>query len=179
MLLYFFQAQTQAQTGVGAYFSPTVIAAIIGLLGVIVGAFLNATLPMLIQSFGRTAKRHSLVGEWDSSWGKLPHGPLEHHEILKITKQHGVEVSGIARRIEQPGKEWEVKGRYDGTFLQMYYYPSANAKNIDFLDYGCYFLKRRADGSFEGFSTGFGTDDYEPSQEGITTEFHMLKRRDA
>lgn len=157
----------------------TIIAALIGLAGIIIGAILKEVLPgsLVVQWFSRTAKGHNLVGEWDSSWKTLPDGQLTYHEVLKIDRQRGVRISGTVLRDEQPDKKWEVEGRYDGMFLQMYYYPSRSSKNVDFLDYGCYFLKRKADGSFEGYSTGFGTYDEEISKEGITTDYHVLKRR--
>ena len=159
--------------------NPTIIAAIIGVLGVFIGAVLKEVLPgsLVVQWFSRTPKNHNLIGDWKSSWGPLPDGPLAYHEVLTIHRQRGVNISGTASRDEQPEKKWQVEGRYDGMFLQMYYYPSGNSRNVDFLDYGCYFLKRKADGSFEGFSTGFGPFDEESSKEGITTDYHVLKRK--
>jgi hypothetical protein len=145
---------------------------------VIVGALLKEVFP-LIARWSRTVKGHNLIGIWDSAWGRLPNGPPIHHESLTFERQQGFDVSGTAVSTEQPQKKWEVKGRYDGTFLQMYYYPSGSSQDSDFLDYGCYFLRRRADGSFEGYSTGFGVDDENggASTEGITTDYHILKRK--
>jgi hypothetical protein len=151
----------------------TIIAAIIGLVGIVVGAILKEVLPKLLS---RGPKGHSLLGDWDSSWGPFPSGPLTQYETLTIHQQRGFTIAGTSTRAEQPDKKWKVEGRYDGTFLQMYYFPSKDSKDTDFLDYGCYFLKRKAAGNFEGYSTGFGAYDEEISKEGITADYHVMTR---
>jgi hypothetical protein len=55
------------------------------------------------------------------------------------------------------------------------YSPAADATDNDFLDYGCYFFQRIADGLFRGYSTGFGTYEDRPG-EGVSTDYHTLNR---
>src|SRR5258708_28696898 len=112
------------EEGVLTKMNPIVIAALIGAVGVIIGAALKEVFPLIVRLFSRPAKGHNLIGTWDSAWGHLPSGPPIHHETLTFERQQGVDVSGTAVRDEQPQKKWEVQGRYDGVFLQMYYYPS-------------------------------------------------------
>jgi hypothetical protein len=84
-------------------------------------------------------------------------------------------VSGYVTREDQPKRKWKIDGRYDGHFLQLNYYPARDATDSDFLDYGCYFFTRRADGSFIGYSTGFGPYDEKPD-EGLSIKVHRLRR---
>jgi hypothetical protein len=156
--------------------NPTVLAAIIGVVGVALGALLKEFLPVIIAKLKPKDQVHNLVDDWMSSWGPLPNGPAKYSEDLRIYEQDGYEIKGEATRSEESGKKWEVRGRYEGQFLQMYYFPSADSKDKDFLDYGCYFLKRKSDGSFEGYSTGFGKSKGD-SAEVIKTDFHSLKRK--
>jgi hypothetical protein len=153
--------------------NPTIVAALVGLLGIPLGVVLKEMLPRWLS---RGPKGHSLLGDWDSSWGPYPEGPLNQHEILTIESQHGFQIFGSSHRPEEPDKKWKVEGRYDGTFLQMYYFPSSDSKDTDFLDYGCYFLKRKAAGNLEGYSTGFGAYDENLSKEAITADYHVIHR---
>ncbi|MDO8095081.1 MAG: hypothetical protein Q6360_16500 [Candidatus Brocadiales bacterium] len=84
-------------------------------------------------------------------------------------------ILGNAVSVEEPDKVWDVEGRYHGRFLQMIYFPSHSAKNIDFLDYGCYFFDQDANGNFIGFSTGFGSDP-QIRAGSISTDHHEMKR---
>jgi len=158
--------------------NPSIIAALIGLGGVFFGAYLNVILPdsPLYYLLTKTKRRNNLRGVWLSEWGPLSESMTKFNEDLEIYRQRGSDIWARASRHEEPTKKWEVKGRFDGQFLEMYYYPSNKAKNIDFIDYGCYFVQRKADGSFEGFSVGFGKFDEGPG-EGITTDFHKMKRK--
>jgi hypothetical protein len=156
--------------------SPTIVAALIGLIGISLGAVLNEVLPRWLM---RGPKGHSLLGDWDSSWGPYPEGPLNQREILTIESHRGDQVTGSSHRPEEPDKKWKVEGRYNGTFLQMYYFPSSDSKDTDFLDYGCYFLKRKAAGNFEGISSGFAAYDEDLSKEAITADYHVISRHSA
>ncbi len=158
--------------------NPTIITSLIGvggaIIGAIIGAILNHVLPdsKFVQWFKSKSGRHSLVADWKSSWGPLPEGPLKYQETVKIYRQRGFDIWGTATRNDEPKKKWELRGRFSDQFLQMYYFPSKDSKDIDFLDYGCYFLKKTADGSFKGYSTGFG----KTSSDNITTDYHELRR---
>jgi hypothetical protein len=107
--------------------------------------------------------------------GPLPHGPIAHHERLTITQQSGPSVHGLITWSTHPERRWEVDGRYDGQLLQLYYYPSKAAKDTDFLDHGCYLLKRKHDSSFIGYSIAHGL--YEDNDaEGLSIAHHELHR---
>jgi len=75
----------------------TIIAALIGLAGVILGAILKAVLPGSRVANWMTGKspNHILLGKWQSSWGPLPNGPVKYSEALEITKQSGQRISGF------------------------------------------------------------------------------------
>lgn len=155
----------------------TILAALIGIVGIIIGAILNSLLPgsKFANWLAGKSRNHTLIGTWDSIWGPLPNGPTKYQELMVITKQSGQRIKGFINKGNEPEKKWEIEGRYDGHFLMIIYYPAKDAKNSDFLDYGCYFFQRKADGSFEGYSTGFGS--YEDIiGEGVTTDFHILRR---
>jgi hypothetical protein len=156
---------------------PAVIAALIGLVGVALGAVLREVLPGSVPVAWLSGKPRGnrIVGKWRSSWGPLPEGPARFSEEVTFTHQRGDRLEGHITRQEEPNKKWAIQGRYDGQFLQLYYFPAADAKDNDFLDYGCYFFRRQADGSFRGYSTGFGAFEDRPG-EGITTDFHELRR---
>lgn len=154
----------------------TLIAGSFGIVTAAVTHFLP-TLPFIHRLSSKT-RHHSLIGNWESAWGPQPKGPTKHKEILKILKQTGNRVEGIIDREEEPNRKWQVEGRYDGLFLQLFYFPAADAKDTDFLSHGCYFFTRKQDGTFEGYSTGFGDwDDEKQREAGVSTDFHTLKRR--
>ena len=157
---------------------PAIIASIVGLIGIIVGAVLRETLPgfRVVMWLSGKPTRHALMGSWKSSWGPLPTGPAQHHEVLTVTRQRGDRIWGTINWDQKPDRKWGFEGRYDGQFLQLYYFPAKDAINPDFLDYGCYFFQRKADGLFQGFSTGFGSGyEGEPDDE-VSTTYHELRR---
>ncbi len=153
-----------------------VLAAIIAGSSAIVATIINKIFPdSIVGVFRKIPHGGSLKGTWKSSWGPLPEGNLKYTETVKIIQQRGFEVKAIATRTENNiQRKWELRGRYDGQFLQLYYFPSKEM--IDILDYGCYFLKKKADGSFTGYSTGFGNNDDGVSDEGITTDYHRFEK---
>lgn len=144
---------------------------------VILGGVLREVLPgsKLIALLTGKRSGHRIVGAWESTWGEPPDGPFNQKEKLVITKQGRERVSGYVTREDQPKWKWEIDGRYDGHFLQLNYFPARDADDSDFLDYGCYFFTRRADGSFSGYSTGFGPYDEKPG-EGLSIKIHRLQR---
>lgn len=153
---------------------PIVIAAIIAALAAIMVAIIQKALPEshVAGWFTRTNRQDNLVGYWDSSWGPHDEKEVRFHETLHISRQNGADLWGTATRGDEPHKKWEIRGRFENRgFLQMYYFPSADSEKPDFLDYGCYFFRRISDGSFEGYSTGFGGR----KGEKITTDDHTLK----
>lgn len=145
--------------------------------GVVLGAILRELLPgsRLIAWLSRKPAGHNILGAWESTWGEPPSGPFNRKENLVVSTQRHERVSGYVTREDQPKRKWEIDGRYDGHFLQMNYYPARDATDTDFLDYGCYFFSRQADGSFSGYSTGFGPFDEQPG-EGLSIKIHRLQR---
>ncbi|MDA1277302.1 MAG: hypothetical protein O2960_25120 [Verrucomicrobia bacterium] len=121
--------------------------------------------------------KHSLLGTWISEWGALPRGPVQHKELLTITKHRGEHIAGYITRDVETEHRWLVEGRYDGRFLQLLYFPAPDSEDSDFLGHGCYFFERSASGTFVGYSTGYGTDDNDPTTEDVTTDFHTIKRK--
>ena len=129
------------------------------------------------EIFSRRTVPHKITGSWKSSWGPLPKGPIEEEETLVITKQIGETVKGYVTKGDEPSKKWIIEGRYNGSFLMLIYYPDMDCQNPDFLDYGCYFFKRKADGSFEGYSTGYGIlKEGDTTTEGTYTDYHTLEK---
>lgn len=148
--------------------------AIMGLLGAVLGLWIPT-----LRGYQRLLSRfrhHSLVGIWNSAWGPLPSGPTKHEEILEVSKQSGQRIEGHITRSSEPDRRWDFEGRYDGLFLQLYYFPSPEAADQDFQSHGCYFFKREPDGSFKGYSSGFGEAD-DGGEAGTTVDYHVLKRR--
>ena len=160
--------------------SPEIVAALIGLAGSAIGGLATHFLPTLplFHRLSSKTRHHSVVGDWDSSWGPLPSGPIKHTEFLRIEKQRGQQVEGYFEKDDLPNRRWHVEGRYDGLFLMLFYWPAEDSKDRDFLSHGCYFLTRKADGSFEGYSSGYGEgDDPDDKAEGISSDFHVLRRK--
>lgn len=159
--------------------SPLALNIILTIVGAIIGAVLGFLLQETLSGskiFNKISGHSQIAGTWDSSWGPLPAGPPGHHETLVIDRQRGDRIWGTAIVDKQPDKKWNVEGRYDGQFLQLYFYPSDKSTNKDSFDYGCYFLKRRAHGDFTGFSSGFGVDDDDPKKETIYIDYHEMRR---
>jgi hypothetical protein len=105
----------------------------------------------------------------------MPTGPTQFKELVTISFQRGEIIRGHITADMNPSWKWEFDGRYNGRFLQLMYRPASDAADADFIDYGCYFLQRQADGSFSGFSTGFGQYETEPA-EGMSTDYHEMRR---
>lgn len=157
---------------------PAIIAALIGLSGTILGTLI--ALAPNTQWFQRLTSRtdhHSMLGSWLSAWGPMPDGPPRHEEILVISYQRGRKIKGYITRAEEPGRRWEVEGRFDGYFLQLMFFPSPDEKNVDYLSHGCYFFERKANGKFIGYSTAYDEDDDNPSTEKVNTCYHELTRK--
>lgn len=156
----------------------TKLAIIAAIIGAIVGAIIQSLLiPNLITIFfSRIKKKESLAGVWDSYWGPTEKESHKFHEVINIKKQKGNRIWGRATRQEEPDKVWDIEGRYDRDYIQMHYFPSKEAKDKDFLDYGSYFLKRNAIGVFCGFSAGFGPDEVN-GHDNLSTSYHEMSRR--
>ena len=152
---------------------PRVSAAVIGVAGAIIGAFLNAWL-LHWQPFSRRPK-HDVRGQWKSSWGPLPKGPVNHSGLLTVEEQRDSYIKGTISVPDTPNRKWHCEGRCDGTFFQIVYFPAPDSKDGDFVDYGSFFLRRRANGVYSGFSTGFGELE-DADAEGIVTDYHELRR---
>ena len=158
--------------------------AVVSFIGAIFAALLGAWAQSWFSS--RAARRHkqaeqpepvdhSIKGPWKSAWGKLPSGPTANEERLMVTEQDGLRIRAHATMKSQPNKKWDIEGRYDGRILQLYYYPSRDAKDKDSMDYGCYFLQRDTSGRFSGVSAGYGTED-DGTPNAIFTDYHEMTR---
>ena len=158
---------------------PVILNILIGggcaLLGVVFSALLP-THAFFNRLFNQIEASKRLVGTvWDSSWEKASESGPVYHEELTFTRQLGDKVWAQATRREEPQKLWECEGRYDGKYLQLYYWPSPRSQDPNFLDYGCYFLVRQGDGRMKGYSSGHGPD--EKSQEDtLDSDKHLLVR---
>ena len=155
--------------------------ALIGAGGAIAGAIIGATLQSVLPSdlfqwLGRVPPENSIVGSWDSWWGPTLEQVKTYHEVVTIRKQYKNRLWGTASRSDEPDRVWELVGRFDGHYLQMFYYPSKESSDLNFLDYGCYFFIRQGDGSMKGFSAGYGPDEATGSDT-LTTEHCYMKKR--
>jgi hypothetical protein len=150
-------------------------AAVIVACGAIIGAVVQALLPpnSLSRLFSRTDKRKSLVDEWDSFWGQSLGDVRKNRETITITSQIGDRIWGKASRVNEPDKAWNIEGRCEGDYIQMLWFPAKEAKDKDFQDYGCYFLKKKANGVYAGFSCSFGKG----GEDNLTTDNHEMVRR--
>jgi hypothetical protein len=154
---------------------PIIVSGIIAAGGVIVGAIIQSLTPpnALKLLLTRTPKRKSIVGDWDSFWGPTAQEVRKYRETITITAQRGDSVWGKAVRPDEPDKAWDIEGRCEGDYIQMLYFPAKEAKDRDFQDYGSYFLKKKANGVYSGFSTGFG----KRGEDSLSTDFHEMVRR--
>lgn len=153
--------------------------AIIGAGGAVIGAIIAGLFkyPRIFDSLFSRRSFENLVGEWDSTWIDEM-AEKDHSEVIKITRQRNDRIWGVATRQKEPDKKWELEGFYQGQFLLILYSPSRDAKNQTFLDYGCYFLQRKGNGQFKGFSTGYGANESDSDAEDtISTDRHILSRR--
>ena len=154
-------------------------ALLVSLVAAVVGALVQAFASRFIdwwkerKNEKRQPAQPDIRGDWNSQWGPLPAGPLKYSEVIHITHQEGMKVAGWVSMKAEPGKIWIVEGRFDGQFLQMYYYPKDDLAN--FIDFGCYFFVRQPEGKFIGHSSGFGN--YVPGEAPETsTDYHELSR---
>lgn len=155
--------------------NPQVQAALIAVLGVIFGAILQATLPgsSFATRLAGKPQGHRLNGLWTSSWGEIGSQNLTHKSTLTITRHSGTTVTGHVSDSQFPARKLAIEGRYENDVLLMHYFPAPDAEDKDFIDYGCYFLRRQADGSFRGYSVGFPLTD---SSLDACLDVHELRR---
>lgn len=78
-----------------------------------------------------------------------------HLENFIITRQKGSRIYGYITMDDHPDKRWEFEDNFSGRFLQLLYYPSKEAEDKLFLDFGCYFFDMLGDGTFDGYSVRF------------------------
>jgi hypothetical protein len=151
-----------------------VLAAIIGAVATVVGAAIGALLGRsdFLDKLFRGSKFTSITGKWESTWVDLNEaGKTSHRENFVITRQRGSRIYGYITMEEEPDKKWEFEGNFSGRFLQLFYYPSKDAEDKLFLDYGCYFFDMLGDGTFVGYSVGF---DWQENATDVSK--HKLRR---
>lgn len=147
-----------------------VILAISTILGAVIGAVLSRY--PVFDRLLMGSKWIRIAGKWDSTWIDLDDTTnTEQRELLEIKDQKGSRVSGAITKADEPDKKWDFDGNFSGRFLQITYYPSPDASDKLFQDYGCYFFELRGDGSFEGYSVGFEWD-----KNVIIVSRHRLRR---
>ena len=152
---------------------PEVLAAIIG--GFFIWLVTRAIPTMISNAAARSPVNNSIIGEWDSWWGPTPEEVKRYHEIISIKRYAQDKVRGIAKRDAEPDKEWELEGRFDGHYLQMYYYPSKRSRKPNYTDYGCYFFVPDGD-TMVGLSSGKGPDEA-TGKDTVTTEHCLMRKR--
>jgi hypothetical protein len=149
---------------------PEVVAAV-------AGAFLYAAAYYIFRAIaGYLSRNKAIKGKWDSWWGPTVDDVKRYHEVIEITDYSVERIRGRAKRDSEPGKEWELEGRFDGHYLQMYYYPSKRSKRPNYTDYGCYFFVPEGRDSMVGLSCGKGPDE-DTGKETITTEHCLIKKK--
>ena len=143
--------------------------ALIGAVATILGAVVGAVLARydILDKLRPGTRITNLVGTWEGRWKDLDDPEQsEHREIFNVTRQRGSKVSGHITVADDPDKVWSFDGNFSGRFLQLLYFPSSDAPNRFFLDYGCYFFEMQGDGSFDGYSVGF---DWGSNSIGLST----------
>ena len=155
----------------------TVLAAIVSTVGVVAGALIQSQLPpqYFPRLFGRAPANNNIIGIWDSSWGPSDAEINKYQEVLIINKQYKDKVFGYATQAGSD-RAWDYTGTFDGTRLEMFYRPSYRGDDIDFQDYGCYFLVRQGNGSLRGFSAGLGPNP-ETGKDELNSDHHLMVRR--
>jgi hypothetical protein len=152
----------------------SVLAALIIGVCTVIGAIIGALLARsdFLEKLFRGSKIYPLVGKWESTWEDIddPNKVLQ-KELLVIERQRGSRTYGYITMEDEPDKKWNFEGNFSGRFLQLFYYPSKEAENKLFLDYGCYFFEMQTDGTFKGYSVGVY---WETNKIGVST--HQLKR---
>lgn len=148
----------------------TTIAAIIGATATIIAATLGQK--GIFDKMFLGQRTVQLLGKWESTW--IDFGDKtekKYSENFYVTKQKGSKIFGYISMDSEPGKRWEFEGNFTGRFLQLFYYPSKDAEDKLFLDYGCYFFDLMGDGSFDGYSVGYYWDKNEKF-----VSMHSMKR---
>lgn len=154
---------------------PQVESALITSLGYIAAAAIGGLLFYRLDIIDTLLSRNKflrLVGRWDSSWQYIDDPKrAPGREILVIERQKGSRIYGSITTEDYPDKKWEFEGNFTGHFLHLLYYPSKEADDKLFLDYGCYFFEMNGDGSFEGYSIG-----YDLEYNSITISKHRISK---
>lgn len=164
-------ADSDIQLTQPAFMSPEIIAAFIGLGGTVVAAFLGQSGALDALFHGRKYPR--LPKELDSTWVMLNDTEKrKHRERFYITGQRGPKVRGYILYDDAPGKRWEFEGHFTGRFLQLFYYPSEQADDKLFQDYGCYFFELRG-AEFSGYSVGY---EFDTAAIGVA-EHHLVPKK--
>lgn len=155
----------------------TILAAFIGAFGAICGAIIQAKVPILKSLRLKWGKPQipSILGSWESMWGES-YNSLSHKEVVFVSEQLGEKIKGTISWNEKPDRKWDFVGRYDGRFVQLTYYPSSDSLNSNVIDCGCYFLERKGDGHFRGYSTGYDSGYDAESDDYISTDFHEWRK---
>lgn len=104
--------------------------------------------------------RHRLLGQWRSTWTIEVNGELvEQEEVFDIQYVSGNRFFGEVRSQEEEMAycECKLEGVWNDRYLQVFWSPpnQLDVGDPEYIDYGCYFLERQSDGSFEGYATGF------------------------
>jgi hypothetical protein len=147
----------------------TLTAGIIGGAATMIAAFLGQK--GILDKFLPGSKAIRLPHKWKSTWVDVDdESNEEFSESLFITRQKGAKISGYITMEKEPDKKWDFEGTFNGRFLQLSYFPSKDAENKLFLDYGCYFFELIGDGIFDGYSIGY----YWNSSK-ITASKHQMK----
>ncbi|MBI5779156.1 MAG: hypothetical protein HZA49_06840 [Planctomycetes bacterium] len=150
-----------------------ILTALIGAGGTIIGAIIGALLARtdFFDRLFKGSKFLSLVGKWKSTWEDYNYPNNAYKELLVIERQKGSNIYGYITMEDKPDKKWNFEGNFSGRFLQLFYFPSKEAEDKLFLDYGCYFFEMQGNGAFKGYSIGF---DYEANSMGVST--HRIER---
>lgn len=145
-----------------------------GASGISIGAVFQALREpnYLSKRLSFTPKRNNVQGTWKSFWGDTESEVRTNEEKIEIIKQRGARVWGRATRRDEPRKIWSIEGRHENDCMMLVYSPAKESKDQDFLDYGCYFLKREPDGLYKGFSTTFGKG----GAQHVAIDWHQMER---
>ncbi len=148
----------------------------IAVIAAVVGAVLFAVWQSGYRHItGYLSRNKAIKGKWDSWWGPTIQERKKYHEVIEITEYDAERVRGRAKRDSEPGKEWELEGRFDGHYLQMVYYPSKRSQRPNYTDYGCYFFIPEGRDTMIGLSCGKGPDE-ETGKETLTAEHCLIKK---
>jgi hypothetical protein len=147
----------------------TIIVGIIGAVSTIIAALIGRSDVMDKIISGPNISR--ITGRWESSWSETENNTEKNYkEIFHITKQKGAKIYGYITMDTESDKKWDIYGDFNGQFLRLFWHPSKDAENDDFVDIGCYFFEKKGT-DFTGYAVGydFGTSKIEIGP-------HILKR---